>query len=151
MTARENITFAFSRNGLPKKAVRERVDRILERMHLEAHGNRYPTKLSGGERQRLAIARALINEPRYLLMDEPFTSLDPFLLQEMKEIISGLKRDFDMAIVYVTHNIEIALALADRVAILNKGRIEQWGEKGTIVRKPKSDFVRRFLRLGASR
>lgn len=148
MTVRKNIEFVISGNGFPKRNRRERIDSILERMHLERYGNRYPTTLSGGERQRLAIARALINEPRYLLMDEPFSSLDPLLLSELKEIISGLKKDYEMAIIYVTHNIEIALALADKIAIMNKGCIEQWGDKEEIIQKPKSDFVQQFMKLG---
>jgi len=148
MSARQNVEFVISKKGIPKKKIKERVDNALERMHLEDHASRYPQQLSGGERQRLAIARALIGEPRYLLMDEPFTSLDPLLIEELREIILKLKQDFGMSIIYVTHNIELALALADKIAIMNKGIIEQVGDKEEVIRKPQTDFVQKFLQLG---
>lgn len=148
MTLRDNIKFVISGNGLPKRQIKERVDIVLKWMHLESYDSRYPQKLSGGERQRLAIARALVSEPKYLLMDEPFTSLDPLLIEELKEIILRLKKDFDMTIIYVTHNIELALNLADRVAVMNKGAVEQVGDREEIIGRPQSDFIRRFLRLG---
>ncbi len=148
MSARQNVEFVISKNGLPKRRIKERVDMALERMHLEDHASHYPQQLSGGERQRLAIARALIGEPRYLLMDEPFTSLDPLLIEELREIILKLKKDFSMAVIYVTHNIELALALADKIAIMNKGIIEQVGEKEEVIRRPQTDFVQKFLQLG---
>lgn len=147
MTVRGNIKFVISGNGLPKGQIKEKVDRVLEWMHLETYDDRYPQQLSGGERQRLAIARALISEPKYLLMDEPFTNLDPLLIEEVTGIILKLKKDFGMAVIYVTHNIELALALADRIAIMNKGIIEQMGEKKEIIQKPRSDFVQKFLGL----
>lgn len=148
MTVWENIEFVISGNGLPKRQKKEKVDKILAWVHLEAYDKRYPQQLSGGEQQRVAIARALISEPRYLLMDEPFTALDPLLIEEMKSSILKLKKEFGMAVIYITHNIEIALALADRIAIINKGIIEQIGTRAEIIRKPKSNFVYQFLKLG---
>jgi len=151
MTVRKNIEFVISGNGLPKRQRKERVDKVLEWMHLEAYDSRYPQQLSGGEQQRVAIARALISEPRYLLMDEPFTALDPLLIEDMKSIILKLKKEFGMAIIYITHNIEIALALADRIAVINKGTIEQIETGSEIIRKPKSNFVQQFLKSGMMR
>jgi len=148
MTARENVEFVISGNGLPKGESRKRVDRALEWMHLESYDHRYPQRLSGGERQRLAIARAIVSEPTYLLMDEPFTSLDPLLMEDLKGIIQRLKKDWHMAIIYVTHDIELALELADNIGIINKGVIEQWGTREEILNNPRSDFVKRFLGLG---
>lgn len=151
MTVRKNIEFVISGNGLSKKNIKEKVDSALKCMYLEDYDSRYPHELSGGERQRLAISRAMVSDPVYLFMDEPFNNLDPLLIEELKGIILQLKNEFGVSVIYVTHHIELALTLADRVAILNKGVIEQIGEREEIIHNPQSDFIRRFFEISSGR
>ena len=101
----------------------------------------------GGEKQRLAIARALASNANYLLMDEPFSSLDSLLKEDLQQLIIELKNNLHMGIIYVTHNIEEALVLADTIAVMNKGRLEQMDSKDKVLANPKNDFVRRLLRI----
>jgi len=126
MTVRQNIAFVVDRKGkTSREAINNRIDRLLAMMHLGEHEARYPGQLSGGERQRLAIARALAVEPQYLLMDEPFSNLDDHLRSELLELTKSLKSDHGMAIVYVTHNIDEALLLGDKIAMIRKGTIHK--------------------------
>jgi iron(III) transport system ATP-binding protein len=131
LTAHGNIEFVIDRSRYPGKAqLREKIDRLLAMMHLSGHANRYPGELSGGERQRLAIARALGSDPEVLLMDEPFSNLDDLLKEELLAMTRGLKDNGRMTIVYVTHNIDEALFLADRIAVLKEGRVTRvWGNE----------------------
>lgn len=145
MTVQEHITFVLGRRNLIKKE--EEVQGILTKANLAGFNDRYPHELSGGERQRLAIARALASRPQYLLMDEPFSNLDPILKEEMQDMVLRLKEDFTMGILYVTHNIDEAFNLADRMAIMKKGKIEQVGSKQELLDNPKSKFVKKFLKF----
>ena len=145
MTVSEHIEFVRRKDRPSKKVLRSETQGILQDVNLNDHHRRYPHELSGGEKQRLAIARALASKPSYLLMDEPFSSLDSILKKELQSLIIGLKNGPQIGIVYVTHNMEEALILADRIAIMNTGRLEQIGGKKTICDHPKNEFVRRFL------
>lgn len=147
MTVGEHIEFVLKKDKLSRNVMKSKIDNILRNVNLNGYDTRYPHELSGGEKQRLAIARALAPNPTYLLMDEPFSNLDPILKEELQKLIMALKNRLQMGIIYVTHNIEEALALADRMAIMNKGRIEQIGYKDDVVDKPKNDFVRRLLKI----
>lgn len=147
MTVRKHIEFVLRKNELSSNDIRSRIDRILKDVNLNGYSNRYPHELSGGEKQRLAIARALASKPTYLLMDEPFSNLDAILKEELQELVMKLKDDFQMGILYVTHNVEEAFALADRITIMNKGEIEQIDSKEEILKNPKNEFVCRLLRI----
>jgi len=146
MTVKRNIKFVMEKN-LTKDILREEIHEILEKVNLIGFNNRYPHQLSGGEKQRLAIARALASRPAYLLMDEPFSNLDLLLKEELQNVVIKLKKDSQIGIIYVTHNIDEALILANRIAIMNKGRIEQMGTKDELLSNPKNEFVKRFLRV----
>jgi ABC-type Fe3+/spermidine/putrescine transport system ATPase subunit len=121
MQVRENVVFGLSGHGIEE--VRKRVASVLQWVSLQEHSRRYPHQLSGGEQQRLAIARALAPGHPYLLMDEPFSSLDPVLKEEMIRLVKQLHEQLHTAILYVTHNLDEALALADRVLLMDQGRI----------------------------
>ena len=147
MTVKEHVEFVLKKNKLSRGDINLKIDRNLEDVNLNGYGNRRPHELSGGEKQRLAIARALTSEPTYLLMDEPFSNLDSILKDDLQELLLSLKNHHGMSIMYVTHNIEEALALADRIAVINNGRLEQIDTKDNILNNPKNDFVRRLLRI----
>ncbi|MGA1875584.1 MAG: ABC transporter ATP-binding protein [bacterium] len=145
MSVRQNVEFVISGNGLPKKRVREMADKVLEWVHLGSHSARYPSELSGGEQQRLAIARSIINQPKYLFMDEPFSHLDPLLIEDIQQIIDKLQKVYNTSIIYVTHNLGVALSFADRLAIMKKGSIQQIGDREEVIHNPENNFVRQFL------
>ncbi len=131
MTVFKNVEFVVKGKNLRNRvAARKEVEDLLSMMHLSGLQSRYPDELSGGEKQRLAIARALASEPKCLLMDEPFRNLDDFLKQELIDITLLLKNGNGITILYVTHNIEEAFFLADRIAVINRGRIVKvWGKE----------------------
>jgi len=147
MTVREHIEFVLKKEKLSRERSESSIDKILIDVNLNGYKRRYPHELSGGEKQRLAIARALASRPTYLLMDEPFSNLDTILKEELQGLVIRLKKDFQMGIIYVTHNIEEAVILADRIAIMNKGRFEQIGKKDEVLNNPANEFVRRLLRI----
>ncbi len=145
MTVKENVRFMIGKGNLPKNIAEEKAQEILKKVNLTGYDHRYPHELSGGEKQRLAIARALASKPMYLLMDEPFSNLDSMLKEELQEMVIRLKDDSEVGILYVTHNIDEALMLADKMAIMNKGKIEQAGSKEEVLNNPKNEFVKRIL------
>jgi len=149
MTVARNISFGVDvlpRKRKPKRAeIKTKVEALLARMQLEGLGQRYPNQLSGGQRQRVALARALAIEPRILLLDEPFGALDAKVRKELRAWLRALHDDTRLTTVMVTHDQDEALAIADRVAILNEGRIEQVGTPGELKERPASAFVREFL------
>ncbi|MCE9523179.1 MAG: sulfate ABC transporter ATP-binding protein [Alphaproteobacteria bacterium] len=149
MTVARNISFGLDVlpwGRKPKRAaIEERVESLLARMQLEGLGGRYPTQLSGGQRQRVALARALAIEPRILLLDEPFGALDAKVRKELRAWLRALHDETKLTTVMVTHDQDEALALADRVAIMNQGRIEQLGNPRDLLDRPNSVFVREFL------
>ncbi|MFH1146220.1 MAG: ATP-binding cassette domain-containing protein [Pseudomonadota bacterium] len=133
-------------NGKPKKnGFGAEIESVLKSVDLNGYANRYPSQLSGGEKQRLAIARAIASRSNYLLMDEPFSSLDPLLKKELRELVLGLRSSPGMGIVYVTHNMEEIFAIADCIAVMNKGSFEQIGMMDDVIKKPQNGFVRRFV------
>ena len=146
MTVRKNIEFAVNRNTLKsKEEIRSRIDRLLSAMHLEAYQARYPGELSGGERQRLAIARALAVEPRCLLMDEPFSNLDDHLRSELLRLTKSLKTEGRMAIIYVTHNIDEALLVGDKIAMIKKGTIHKTWQDDDLKFLTKSQILESYI------
>lgn len=149
MTVFENIAFglrARPRAQRPDKhAIREKVTRLLRLIQLENLGNRYPSQLSGGQRQRVALARALAIEPRVLLLDEPFGALDARVRQDLRRWLRRLHEEIHVTSVFVTHDQEEALELANRVVVMNEGRIEQIGTPDEVFHQPATEFVMKFL------
>jgi sulfate transport system ATP-binding protein len=149
MTVADNIGFGLAvmaRAQRPAKAeIRRRADELLDLVQLPGLGHRYPSELSGGQRQRVALARALAREPRILLLDEPFGALDAKVRRELRGALRTIHDELNLTSVFVTHDHEEAFTLADRVAILGNGRIEQFAQPSEIAINPASDFVREFL------
>src|SRR5438874_4042041 len=131
MTIFENIAFGLRvrprSRRLPEPAIKSRVDKLLQLVQLDWLADRYPSQLSGGQRQRVALARALAVEPRVLLLDEPFGALDANVRQELRRWLRRLHDEIHVTSVFVTHDQEEALEVADRVVLMNAGRIEQVG------------------------
>src|SRR4030042_2174902 len=127
LTVFENIAYGLNVQRLPKTVIRERVDKVLDLVHLEGYGDRAPTQLSGGQQKRVALARALIMEPKGMLLDEPLSNLDAKLREEMRTEIRRIQKDMNITSVYVTHNQIEAIKLSDRIVVMNQGIIEQIG------------------------
>jgi sulfate transport system ATP-binding protein len=144
-TVFDNIGFALQMRGRPKAEVYERVHELLRLIQLEGLENRYPAQLSGGQRQRVALARALAARPAVLLLDEPFGALDARVRQELRQWLRNLHDEIHVTSVFVTHDQEEALELADEVVILNHGRIEQVGTPEEVYHQPANPFVMKFL------
>jgi sulfate transport system ATP-binding protein len=149
MTVFENVAFGLRvrpRRQRPSRAeIRERVMQLLRLVQLDWLADRFPSQLSGGQRQRVALARALAVEPRVLLLDEPFGALDAKVRQELRRWLRRLHDEIHVTSVFVTHDQEEALEVADRVVVMNEGRIEQIGTPDEIFHQPASEFVMRFL------
>jgi sulfate transport system ATP-binding protein len=149
MTVAQNIAFGLEvmrRGARPaKRDIAARVDQLLDLVQLPGVGKRYPAQLSGGQRQRVALARALARNPRILLLDEPFGALDAKVRRELRTALRQIHEELGLTSIFVTHDQEEAFALADRVVLLNDGRIEQFGTPTEIQREPASAFVRSFL------
>jgi sulfate transport system ATP-binding protein len=149
MTVAQNVAFGLDvmkRSARPPRhAIRERVDELLELVQLPGLGGRYPSQLSGGQRQRVALARALARNPRILLLDEPFGALDAKVRRELRGALRKIHDDLGLTSIFVTHDQEEAFALADRVALLNHGRVEKFAAPAEIQQQPASEFVSAFL------
>lgn len=145
LTVFENIAYGLNVKRLPKSVIKERVNKVLELVHLEGYGDRAPTQLSGGQQQRVALARALIMEPKVLLMDEPLSNLDAKLREEMRTEIRRIQKDMNITSVYVTHDQIEAMTLSDRIVVMNQGKIEQIGTPVEVYRFPNSRFVADFI------
>ena len=145
MTVRNNVAFGLTVRKRPRREIREKVDELLELVQLRGLGDRYPAQLSGGQRQRMALARALAVEPRVLLLDEPFGALDARVRKELRRWLRRLHDEVHVTTVLVTHDQEEAMDVADRVALLNEGRIEQIGKPRDLYEHPANEFVMSFV------
>lgn len=145
MTVRDNVAFGLSIRKKPKKQIDKRVNELLEIVGLAGLAHRYPNQLSGGQRQRMALARALAVDPQVLLLDEPFGALDAKVRGELRAWLRRLHEEVPVTTVLVTHDQEEALDVADRIVVLNQGRIEQEGDPVTLYERPANDFVMEFL------
>ena len=145
MTVGANLSFPLEVRGLDKDAVAERIARALQLVRLEGFEDRRPGQLSGGQQQRVAIARALVFEPRLVLMDEPLGALDRRLREEMQFEIRRIQRTLGVTVVYVTHDQQEAMAMSDRVAVFNGGRIEQVAPPEVLYEEPERPFVASFI------
>jgi len=145
MTVRENIEYGLKVRKVARAERRERAARALDLVRLSELGDRRPVQLSGGQRQRVALARAIVNEPEVLLLDEPLGALDLKLRQEMQTELKRIQREVGITFVYVTHDQEEALAMSDRLAVMNSGRIEQLGAPTDVYERPATEFVAGFI------
>lgn len=149
MTVAKNIAFGLDmmkRSERPKKsAIEERVAELLDMVQMPGLGERYPAQLSGGQRQRIALARAVARNPRYLLLDEPFGALDAKVRKDLRGALRDIHDRLGITTLFVTHDRDEAFALADKVAILNGGKIAQYAAPKEIEERPADDFVREFL------
>lgn len=151
LSVAENIAYPLVRRRAPRPEIRERVDRLLASVRLQGFADRRIQTLSGGQQQRVAIARALAAEPAVLLMDEPMGALDRSLREQLQVELKLLLQETRATVIYVTHDQREALALADRIAIMNEGRLEQVGAVEDIYANPASAFAAQFLWAGANR
>ncbi len=145
LTVRKNIAFALELKKTSSKQVKARVDELLELVQLQGLGDRYPSQLSGGQRQRVALARALAVEPNVLLLDEPFGALDAKVRKDLRLWLRRLHDEVHVTTVFVTHDQEEAMEVADEIVIMNKGKVEQVGSPAQIYDHPASAFVMSFI------
>ena len=145
LTVFDNVAFGLRRKRLPAAEIEKTAGEFLQLVGLEALGGRYPSQLSGGQQQRVALARALVNKPKVLLLDEPLGALDLKLRKRMQIELKQLQRELGISFIYVTHDQDEALALSDRIAVMNIGRLLQYGTCREIYDRPRTEFVANFL------
>jgi sulfate transport system ATP-binding protein len=145
MTVERNIAFGLQIRKRPKAEIKRRVSELLRLVHLEQFGHRYPAQLSGGQRQRMALARALAVEPEVLLLDEPFGALDAQVRKELRTWLRRLHDEVHVTTVFVTHDQEEALEIADHIVVIADGRVEQAGTPDQLYEHPANSFVMSFL------
>lgn len=145
MTIRDNIAFGLKIKKKSKQYIQDKIDYALKLVNLDGFGNRMPDSLSGGQQQRIAIARAIVNEPKVLLLDEPLGALDLKLRQDMQYELIRLKNELGITFVYVTHDQEEALTMSDTIVVMNQGYIQQVGSPQDIYNEPKNAFVADFI------
>ncbi|AHF80993.1 ABC transporter ATP-binding protein [Thermococcus paralvinellae] len=147
MTVFKNIAFGLELRKLPREEIEKKVRWALKLVGLEGFENRYPEQLSGGQQQRVALARALVIEPEVLLLDEPLSNLDAKIRERLRGEIKRIQKELSITTIYVTHDQEEAMAISDRIAVMNDGRIEQVGKPLELYYTPKTEFVAKFLGL----
>jgi putative spermidine/putrescine transport system ATP-binding protein len=145
LTVRANVAFGLKMRGVPKAQARDRVDEILRLVRLTEHARKHPGQLSGGQQQRVAIARAIVVQPALVLMDEPLSNLDAALRLEMRGEIRRIHQEFGLTTIYVTHDQEEALSLADRLVVLRDGEVSQVGTPAELYERPADTHVAAFM------
>ncbi|MGB3199293.1 MAG: sulfate/molybdate ABC transporter ATP-binding protein [Nodosilinea sp.] len=145
LTVRKNIGFALELQKWPKDRIKNRVDTLLELVQLGGLGDRYPAQLSGGQRQRVALARALAIEPQVLLLDEPFGALDAKVRKDLRDWLRRLHNDVQVTTVFVTHDQEEAMEIADEIVVMSHGQVEQVGSPAEVYEHPATPFVMSFI------
>ena len=145
MTVFDNVAYGLDVRRVPKVRKRQRVEEALATVRMSEYADRTPNQLSGGQQQRVALARALVIQPGVLLLDEPLSNLDAKLRLEMRDEIRRIHRETKLTTVYVTHDQQEALSLADRIAVMRDGQVEQLGAPQELLRMPRNAFVREFL------
>jgi putative spermidine/putrescine transport system ATP-binding protein len=145
MNVFRNLAFGLKLRRLPRAEIRRRVGAALDQVGLAGYGNRMTHQLSGGQQQRVALARSLVLEPKILLLDEPFASLDQHLRERLREEVRDLQQRLGITMLFVTHGQDEALALADRIVVMRDGRVEQIGPPEVVYRTPETPFVAGFI------
>jgi putative spermidine/putrescine transport system ATP-binding protein len=145
MTVGQNVAYGLEIRKVPRPERDRRVGEAMEMVRLEGYENRKPSQLSGGQRQRVALARALVNRPKVLLLDEPLGALDLKLREQMQVELKEIQREVGITFIYVTHDQEEALTMSDRLAVFNKGQIEQVGSPAEVYERPATTFVAGFV------
>ncbi len=145
MTVEDNIAFGLKIRKREKAEIKRRVDELLALVHLNGFGKRYPANLSGGQRQRMALARALAVEPKVLLLDEPFGALDAKVRKELRAWLRRLHEDVHVTTIFVTHDQEEAMEVAEQIVVFNDGKIEQAGRPRDLYETPENEFVMSFV------
>ncbi|WP_020523971.1 sulfate/molybdate ABC transporter ATP-binding protein [Catelliglobosispora koreensis] len=145
LSVARNVAFGLEIRKRPKDEIRERVNELLDLVHLRQFADRLPSQLSGGQRQRMALARALAVQPTVLLLDEPFGALDAKVRKELRDWLRRLHDEVHVTTVFVTHDQEEALEVADEIVVINEGRVEQIGSPDELYDQPANDFVMKFL------
>lgn len=145
MTVFDNVAYGLRMRKVPRKEIERRVQEVLNLVQLPGLEHRYPRQLSGGQQQRVAVARAVVIAPSLLLFDEPLSNLDAKLRDELRDELRELQRSLQITTIYVTHDQEEALAMSDRIVIMNQGRIEQEGTPEALYTRPRTPFVASFL------
>src|SRR6185436_14875567 len=145
MTVRDNIAYGLKIRKRPKPEIKQRVDELLGLVHLDGFADRYPSQLSGGQRQRMALARALAVEPKVMLLDEPFGALDATVRKELRAWLRRLHEDVNVTTIFVTHDQEEAMEVAEQIVVLNHGGIEQVGTPRELYEQPANEFVMSFV------
>src|SRR5215211_3220754 len=145
MTVQGNIAFALTIRKRPKHEIAARVEELLRLVHLQGYAKRYPSQLSGGQRQRMALARALAVEPNVLLLDEPFGALDAQVRKELRAWLRRLHDEVHVTTIFVTHDQEEAMEVAEQIVVLNHGKIEQVGAPRDLYEMPANEFVMSFV------
>jgi sulfate transport system ATP-binding protein len=145
MTVRENVAFGLKVRKRPREEVRRRVDELLELVQIAGWADNYPAQLSGGQRQRMALARALAVEPKVLLLDEPFGALDARVRKDLRVWLRRLHDEMHVTTIFVTHDQEEAMEIADQIVLMNHGRVEQVGGPRDLYEEPANEFVMSFV------
>lgn len=145
MTVFENVAFGLKTRKVNPSEIKKRVEKVLEKVHLTGYEGRTPDQLSGGQQQRVGLARAMVIEPKVLLMDEPLSNLDAKLRVSMRDEIRSMQKELKITTVYVTHDQEEALAISDSIAVMNSGEIQQVGSPWEIYKNPANTFVASFV------
>jgi sulfate transport system ATP-binding protein len=145
MTVRDNIAFALRIRKMPRDLIKARVKELMKLVHLQGMAHRYPSQLSGGQRQRMALARALAVEPKVLLLDEPFGALDATVRKDLRQWLRRLHDEVHVTTIFVTHDQEEAMEIAEQIVVMNDGRVEQTGTPRDLYEHPSSEFVMGFV------
>ncbi len=145
MTVFDNVAYPLQIKKVDKATIKQKVDRVLAAVHLTQYAERIPSQLSGGQQQRVALARALVAEPALLLLDEPLSNLDAKLRESMRFEIKEIQKDYGITVVYVTHDQTEAMAMSDRIVVINRGVIQQIGTPKEIYMEPANPFVADFV------
>jgi spermidine/putrescine transport system ATP-binding protein len=145
MTVAANVGYGLTVRGVPRSEIRKRVDETLHLVALDGFGTRYPAELSGGQQQRVALARAIICQPRLILLDEPLGALDAELRHQMQRFLKQIQREIRTTFLFITHDQEEAVTIADRICVMNRGGIEQIGSPREVYYRPANEYVARFF------
>lgn len=145
MTVNENMALGLKLRKIPKNQIRQETETMLKLVNMDGTGKKYPSQLSGGQQQRVAIARALVLKPSLLLLDEPFSALDAKIRGQMREELKRIQTEAGLTVIFVTHDQEEAMAISDRIAVMNRGILEQIDKPAAIYNHPKTRFVAHFI------